>query len=268
MATRRLIGFMVFCCLLSAAEARSSRVERKLVALKADLMTADYRADLPKLTTLRDRAARLSNDSKLGYLADYWTGFASWRIVVNGASAKMAPEEAKAHLQRAVADFESSARKKGDFADAHAAAAAVHGWLAAYNNADQAVMNHEIENYKRFLNRAVELEPANPRVLWIQAVPYMVLPPERGGNLDRAIEFYRQMIENARPLIPQSPLPDWGKVEGLMSLSYALMSKSDLDGATEQANAALRLRPDWHYVRDILMPQIEAKRKQQGQTGD
>lgn len=268
MATRRWIGFAVFCCLLSAAEAKSSRVERKLVALKAELMTADYRADLPKLTTLRDRAAKLSNDSKLGYLADYWTGFASWRIVVNGASAKMAPEEAKAHLQRAAADFESSARKKSDFADAHAAAAAVHGWLAAYKHDDDAAMKQEIEIFKRFLNRAVELEPSNPRVLWIQAVPYMVLPPERGGNRDRAIEFYRQMIENARPLSPESPLPDWGKVEGLMSLSYALMSKSDLDGATEQANAALRLRPDWHYVRDILVPQIDAKRKQPAQNGE
>jgi tetratricopeptide (TPR) repeat protein len=261
MAIRRLIAFVVFCCLVSAAEARASRVERKLVALKADLMTADYRADLPKLASLRSRAAQLSDDPHLGYLADYWSGFASWRIVVNGASAKMAPEEAKAHLEQAVTDFESSIRKKSDFADGYAAAAAVHGWLAAYKRADEAAMNQEIETFKRLLNRALELEPSNPRVLWIQAVPFMVMPPERGGNRDRAIELYRKMFENAAPLRPESPLPDWGKVEALMSLSNAHLSKSDLDAATQEARDALALRPDWHYVRDILVPKIDAKRK-------
>jgi hypothetical protein len=33
-------------------------------------------------------------------------------------------------------------------------------------------------------------------------------------------------------------------------------------GAEEQARAALDLQPQWHFVRDILVPQIEAKRKQ------
>src|SRR3989442_6811492 len=116
-ASKYWIGLVVFYCVTSAAAARPSRVERKLVAIKADLMSADYRADLPKLASLRSRAAQLSDDPRLGYLADYWSGFASWRIVVNGVSAKMSPEEAKEHLGRAVADFESSIRKKDDFAD-------------------------------------------------------------------------------------------------------------------------------------------------------
>ncbi|HEV8657852.1 MAG TPA: hypothetical protein VGS96_04415 [Thermoanaerobaculia bacterium] len=265
MAPKHWLGFVVFCCFVSAAAARPSRVERKLVAIKAALMSADYRADLPKLASLRTRALQLSDDPHLGYLADYWSGFASWRIVVNGVSAKMSPEEAKAHLERAVADFESSIRKKGDFADAYAGAAAVHGWLAAYKGrSDEAAMKQEIESFKRLLNRALELEPSNPRALWIQAVPFVVLPPERGGNIDRAIELYRKMLENAGPLEPQSPLPDWGKVEALMSLANAHLNKPspDVNAAEEEASAALRLQPDWHYVRDILMPQINAKRKQ------
>jgi hypothetical protein len=129
-------------------------------------------------------------------------------------------------------------------------------------------MNQEIETFKRLLNRALELEPSNPRALWIQAVPFIVLPPERGGNRDRAIELYHRMFENAGPLRPESPLPDWGRVEALMSLASAHLNKPspDLDAAEEEARAALRLRPEWHYVRDILMPQIDARRKQQ--TGE
>ena len=125
-------------------------------------------------------------------------------------------------------------------------------------------MNKEIEIFKKDINRALELEPNNPRVLWIQAVPYLVLPAARGGNIDRAIELYRKMIENSRPLQPRSPFPDWGRAEASMSLANAYLAKAspDVDEATVEAKEALRLQPEWHYVRDILMPQIDAKRKQ------
>src|ERR1700758_2165250 len=112
MSSKYLIAVAVFTCVASAAAARQSRVERKLVTIKAEVMSADYRADLPKLAELRSRAAELSADPKLGYLADYWSGFASWRIVINGGT--MPPAEIKSHIDDAVANFESSIQKKAD----------------------------------------------------------------------------------------------------------------------------------------------------------
>jgi len=35
----------------------------------------------------------------------------------------------------------------------------------------------------------------------------------------------------------------------------------DADAAERDARAALKLVPNWHYVRDILLPQILAARK-------
>ena len=260
-----LVQLILFLCCSLTADARPSRVERKLVSIKADVMTADYRGDLPALAAVRQRAVELSSDPDLGYLADYWAGFASWRTVINGVSAKMTPDVAKTHLRQAVVDFESSISKKGDFADGYVGAAAVHGWLAAYSGADQENMKREIDNYKRLIARALELEPKNPRALWIQAIPYLVLPPERGGSIDKAIELYQKMAENSGPPNPRSPRPDWGKPEALMSLANAHIMKPtpDVNLATEEARAALELQPQWHFVKDILMPQIEAKRKQQ-----
>ena len=255
---------IVIGCAARSAEARQSPAERKLVELKAALMAADYRGDLAELAALRIRAAEVSNDSRFGYLADYWSGFASWRIVVNGAGSTVKADEAKATLARAAVDFESSLRKKSDFADAYASDAAVHGWLAAYNNSDPAAMGREVDIFKRQISRALELEPHNPRVLWIEAVPYRVLPPERGGNIDRAIELYQKMLDDSRPLEPASPLPDWGRAEAWMSLANANLVKTspDVDAAAVEAKEALRLQPEWHFVRDVLMPLIETRRKQ------
>lgn len=261
MSWKSFLVLAFFSLFLSPAMARSSRAEHKLAGIKAALMAADYRGDLAALAALRLRARQFSSDPKLGYLADYWSGFASWRIVVNGSWANMPAGEAEAHLTDAVADFESSVRKNSRFADSYAGGAAVHGWLGAYKRSDQAAMNDEIAAYKRLLGRALELEPSNPRVLWIEAVPFVVLPPERGGNVDRAIDLYRKMLDVVGPADPESPLPDWGRAEALMSMASAYLKKSDVSTAAEDARAALQLEPEWHYVRDVLIPQIDGQRK-------
>jgi hypothetical protein len=57
--------------------------------------------------------------------------------------------------------------------------------------------------------------------------------------------------------------PAWGEPELLMSLAYSNLNraKPDLTAAENNAKAALKLVPYWHYVRDILKPQIEQAKK-------
>src|SRR2546422_4280154 len=64
--------------------ATTTAAAQELAKLKAKLMSADYRADIDELSRLRDDVARLGNDQDLGYLAHYWSGFASWRMAING----------------------------------------------------------------------------------------------------------------------------------------------------------------------------------------
>ena len=82
-----------------------------------------------------------------------------------------------------------------------------------------------------------------------------------------AIEIYRRMSE-VSPAVSDasSPLPDWGKPEALMSLAFAHLSQKppDLAAASEEARAALRLQPEWSYMRDVLLPRIEAAQKATG----
>jgi hypothetical protein len=49
----------------------------------------------------------------------------------------------------------------------------------------------------------------------------------------------------------------WGLL--LMSLGWSELNRTtaDLDAAEKHARSALALVPYWHYVRDILLPQIE-----------
>lgn len=262
MSVKTLIAAVLFFCAAYLAAAEPT-AKTKLVAAKADLMDADYRGDLARLASLRDSIKPLRADHDLGYLADYWTGFAGWRLAINGANAQMATDDLKTNLERAVADFESSFHRKEDFADAYAAAASIHGWLAFLHRDDAALMKSHIETSKQLLAKAEALEPSNPRVLWVRGGVFLFSPPAIGGSAERAIEIYQKQVEVSGPPTPRSPLPDWGKPEGLMSLAFArtMTSNPDLNAALDDARSALKLQPQWHYVRDILLPQIDAKRK-------
>ncbi len=248
------------CLVSTVRSAPPETAEQQLTAAKAQIMAADYGADLAELKRLRDAVVPLAADPAWGYLAHYWAGFASWRLAINGGSHGMSAEDLRAHMERAAADFEASTRLRDDFADSYAAAAGVNGWLAQFLGT--AARREGIQRYQRLLARAKELEPDNPRVLWVEAVPYFVLPVGRGGDPARAVALYRRMVEVSGPPVASSPLPDWGKPEGLMSLAYAHLNQPepDLESAEQEARAALRLQPDWSYVKDVLLPQIEKAR--------
>jgi tetratricopeptide (TPR) repeat protein len=237
--------------------------ERALTSLKVRAMSADYRADLAELARVREEALPLAGSPEVGYLAHYWAGYASWRWAINGASRGMGLGEIRGHLERAAGSFQASFEQRGDFADGHAAAASVNGWLASLLlQDDPPVARERWEKAARQLERARELAPDNPRVLWVVGQGLLFGPADRGGSVTRAIETYRRMLEAADAEAPtNSPRPEWGKPEALMSLAYAHLNQTapDLEAALEEARAALRLQPDWSYVRDLLLPQIEAQ---------
>jgi tetratricopeptide (TPR) repeat protein len=248
---RALLVTIVAACVHAQAD--------RLTLLKAEVMSADYRADLVALERLRAEAAALSGAGGVAYLAHYWAGYASWRTALNGANLGMGRERLKTCLEQALAEFRASIAANGEFADSHAAAASVIGWLTSWERSEARAFLAESQ---RLLSRARELAPDNPRVLWVLGGVYLFAPKGFGGDKERAIEIYRRMaaLAAAEPA-SVSPKPDWGKPEAFMSLAYAHLQEEPprIEAAREEARAALRLQPDWAYVRDVLMPQIEAK---------
>jgi len=241
-----------------------------LAEAKARLMRADYRADLAELARVRDSVLPgLEAPPGTAHLAAYWAGFASWRIALNGINRGLPTPEVRASLERALADLEGSARLEDRFADGHAAAASVAGWLAGFRQDDPPVARGLIERFQRHLARALALEPENPRVLWVEAAPYLFLPEGRGGDRPRAIRLYRQMAQATAPEVPGSPLPDWGRPEAHMSLAFSQLQLADpdLELAEREAMEALRLQPEWHYVKAVLLPQITRAREAARQPG-
>lgn len=242
-----------------ATATRLSELEEKIVA-------ADYAADLDALPRLADEAAVLATDPEWGWLARYWSGFASWRAALNGASRGMSQDAMRGHLERAAAELEASLAARPDFADAYAASGSVHGWLGRFHADDPRKLARDTVLYFMRTREALRLEPDNPRVLWVDASIDLFLPAQVGGDPARAIATYRRMLEVSEKAPVPGPLPDWGRPEAYMSLAFAHSNQDppDLDAALAEARAALELRPDWYYVREVLLPKIETARATAG----
>lgn len=258
-----ILMFILLCC--ANTPVATPTASEELAKFKAQVMSADYRADLKELARLRDELAKWPKDRELAYLARYWAGFASWRIAINGANHDMKPDELKSNLQSAATSFFFAIQLKDDFADAYAAAAGVNAWLAKFfadAGPDRVPVMERVSLMYALLSHASILDPQNPRMLWIRAGIFQFAP---GGSVTKAIEVYEQMLKEAdrRGVDPSSPFPDWGKPEALMSLAFARSSQNppDLAAARDLANAALKIQPEWSYVRENLLPGIEQRIK-------
>lgn len=251
-----------------ASPGAADAVRARLEAVEAEALTADYRADLGALAKLRNRAGDLVSDPQWGYLAHYWSGFASWRSAINGTSKGMSEADLRGNLEHAAAEFEAAVAACGDFADALGASGGVHGWLARFHKSEPDEALKDTVLYFMRTRRAVALEPDNPRVLWTDASIDLFVPGKLGGDASRAIRTYRRMVELTARGEPNGAWPDWGRPEAYMSLAFAHANQTppDLKAAFEAAQEALRLRPDWSYVKNILLPQIEKAKAEAAAT--
>jgi hypothetical protein len=244
---------------------RSAHLEQSVSAV----VRADYRGEVATLDSLAGTAFESTlDDPDLGTLALYWRGFAHWRKAFNVMNDDVRSPVARAELRRALADFTGVVRRDPACADAQAGRASCL-MLLGYLAFDPDSMRAAVRAYVPILDEAARDDPDNPRVLWLLATRLYYSPPEAGGGADPAIAVLQRGLVAAdrarrRPRLPLAPA--WGEPELLASLAWMWSNRPDPDFARAEAFAAeaLRLVPDWKYLRDVQLPNIRRARDAAG----
>ncbi|HEY7114923.1 MAG TPA: hypothetical protein VIA45_18485 [Thermoanaerobaculia bacterium] len=241
------------------------KCETQLGELAAAVRSADYRGDREALDRLDGTLAKLPESPLDDYRA-YWRGFARWRRAMNGFNEKPFPPDLESDLQAAVDHFQTALDKRKDWIEARLAMVGALGNLMYLAGDDAAKKQKLIERFTRVGKTLSSDGPENPRVLWIVGGLQMAAPPPYGGDFVKAAATMRHGVEcswreaNGDARTAAAWIPVWGGPENLMNLAYlyANTAASNKTAALAYAQGALVAVPEWHYVRDILLPQIEA----------
>jgi hypothetical protein len=209
-----------------------------------------------------DDLTPLLENKELASRIRYWRGFAQWRRAINGFNNSVDPKELEQHLNTALDEFKIAMEKDPTFVDAKVGTISCLGFLAFMNRKDQARAKELVGQIMPLVKEADEAAPDNPRLIWVHGPILWNTPTERGGGQDKAIENYQHGLQVCSKIKPTEDAlePSWGEPELMMSLAYSYLSanKSDANTAERYAREALEIVPYWHYVRDLLLPQIIA----------
>ncbi len=239
----------------------ADRAINKAIAIVGKIQRADYEGDLIALMRLYGELEPFTADKELASRVRYWRGFALWRRAISGFNESVDSKELEQDLKQAVDEFDASVASEPGFVDARVGAASCLGSLIFLNQKNPERVQELAARAVQLLKEAEAAAPENPRLLWVQGTTSWYLGPERGGGQAKAMETYERGLEAARKYKGQAndPLqPSWGEPELLMNLAWANLNRTtpDLRAAERYARAALELVPYWHYVKDILLPQI------------
>jgi hypothetical protein len=254
---------LVFVSLSFAAAAPANDTREQAAArIVAQIQRADYEGDRAAMQCGYDELKPFVEDGKLASRVRYWRGFAQWRRAINGFNDAVDPKELEQNLNTALDEFKIAMEKDPKFVDAKVGSISCLGFLFFVHREDEARRKERRERILALVKEADEMAPDNPRLIWVRGPIYWNTPVEQGGGQDKMIQVFEKALENYWKIEPsRDPLePSWGKPELLMSLAYAHMNKktSDANAAEPYARNALEIVPYWHYVRDILLPQIVA----------
>ena len=259
-----LSSLAVVTMAVPAPAADASR--EQAVKIVAQIQRADYEGDRTALKQLYEQLLPYVDEPELASRVRYWRGFAKWRRAINGFGETPTPKDLSDDLTEAESEFDAAIQRDPGFVDAKVGAAScmfnrffLEGVFK--NEKDPQRLREILTPASTFLKDANTTAPDNPRLLWVVGPNQWNTPPERGGGQEKAIATYEKGLDaigGHRERANDALEPTWGEPELLMSLAWSNLNRTtpDLKAAEQYAQAALKLVPYWHYVRDVLMPQI------------
>jgi tetratricopeptide (TPR) repeat protein len=258
----KLVTALIFFALFFATGSHAHDAREQAVRIVAQIQRADYEGDRAAMQRGYDELKPFMQDPKLASRIRYWRGFARWRRAINGFNDAVDPKELAQDLNTALNEFKAAIELDPKFVDAKVGIISSLGFLLFADPKEEARKKERIEQILATEKEASAMAPDNPRLIWVRGPILWNSPPERGGGQDKAIQNYERGLEASSKIKTSDDAlePSWGKPELMMSLAYCYLNanSSNVNAAERYARNALEVVPYWHYVRDILLPQIVA----------
>ena len=239
--------------LLLAAPAQGQSALDVIDQGQAALQRSFSAADADGIRRARGAFLRATSDRTHGYLAHYYAGLAGLRL----ANLTEETDEALGYVDDGIEHLEAVVEARPRWAEGHALLASLYGRKAGLRPMTGMVIGPKAS---REIERAQELAPDNPRVVYIAASSQYFRPAMWGGSKAEGIAGFRRAVT----LFDRAPAaergqPSWGHEEALSWLGIALARDGELTEARRLLTRSLQVNPDYVWVRDTILPQLDER---------
>ena len=258
---RRLIYplFIVVLCNVLFNNARTHAQSSSEILLEGMALLDDgsNKRDYDQILEAREILEEVTKVDSLAIWAHYYAATASSAVanMIDEGLVENGRSDLADHINNGIKHLEAAVKIDPSFAD---------GWVLLATSYAHKISVRPFKiiglrrKYHRSISLASELEPNNPRVILLQGIMDYFLPRIAGGDKVRALERINQSIaifeeEN----ITHPYRPNWGHDEAYARLGVIYMDRGDLTEARKAFDRSLELNPEFGWVLEELLPNLE-----------
>lgn len=208
--------------------------------------------DLDSMYAARATFERALADTGLVAWGHYYIALADYRIAGLLEGESKDPSE---HLNAAVEHLKKATEIDPQAAEAHALLSSVYGWQIGLSPMKTMLLGPRVGKAAR---KAKQLAPDNPRVVLSAAISDFNTPEMFGGSKEKGLQGLKRAAELFAQEEPTDPIrPVWGHREAYAWLGIAYQGQGELESARTAFEKALEIDPDFGWVKDWLLPELE-----------
>lgn len=246
-----------------ALATRPAAAAAEVAAAKAALQSAVDRGETTDMLAARARFATLAAAEPKDASLHYWVALASWRAVPLMMDDKEKKAQAKKICADAIERCDKAIALAPKHADAIALKAGLQGLWLSFDPGAMMTLGMQME---QAMARARELEPDNPRVIFLDGVNTLHKPAFVGGGADKALPKFDQAIalfdKQAAAIAAAATSGDpaqlgWGRDDACVWAGRAAAREKNWAGARTYYQKALAANPNNGWVKNVLLPNVE-----------
>jgi hypothetical protein len=259
MRTPFLIVAALLTSSLTAAPARAQSPRATLIEARNLAYDANFRNDQDGLRAAIVAMQALPADGPEGAYTNYYLWWTTWSLVAAQAQANDTAGAIES-VNRQLRYARQAAAARPEDPEFQAAFANALIAVAVIDRPQFAAMAKELAGVRQ---RALELGAKNPRVVMMDAGMIFNNPPERGGSQERGLARWQEALDlfeaESKATAVDPIAPRWGHAlaRGWMATLFLRMTPPQKEKARQAADAALKMRPDFWWVRDQVLPQLK-----------
>lgn len=208
--------------------------------------------NIEQIVMARNHFESFLDKPDLSAQAHYYLGLAGYRL--HTLPSEMGKKQKGDYLNDAINHLNKAISIKEGFAEAHALLSGSYGLKAS--GGMFAGIKYGPKSNKE-IDKALQLAPNNPRVLLLDGIGLLFTPSMFGGDTEKAITQFNEAAKEFEKFTPKDEtMPHWGKVEVYAWLGQAYEKQKQYEQAKQAYEKALKLNPDYGWVKNHLMPKL------------